>query len=169
MGPHERDHLFFSCNDVEGVNLADAHAGRLEDLDRRDEELFPASFVKVTCLITIHGYRVYRQVKNIQRVRRGVPVPIPRHKVVRCIADAMFAFLNQAQAADDHDWTFTLGPGGIGMEHLYLTELRRHGKTLVPVFGYIAPDADPAVLQPEIDTWVNDPFVMTFDTNDSGL
>lgn len=186
MGPHERDHLFFSCHGVEGVNLADARAGQFEDLDGRDEELFPASFVKVTCLITvrssfitiassvaahagvqIHGYRVCRQVKNVQRVRKGAPVPIPRHRVVRCIADAMFAFLNQVstqalaaslcpylfvttcvktQATDDHDWTFTFGPGGIEMEHLYLTELRRYGKTLVPVFGYVACDAGPTVV-----------------------
>ncbi|EKM54698.1 uncharacterized protein PHACADRAFT_258711 [Phanerochaete carnosa HHB-10118-sp] len=156
MGPHKHDHWFFSCHGVPGMKLLDARIGRFEGLDGRDDELCPASYVKVTCVIAIRGHRIFRRVKNVQRVRGGVPTPVPRHKVVRCIADAMFAFLNQAQPTDDHDWTFTFGPGCIEMEHLYLFEVRRYNKTLIPVFGYRSPNAGPAVM-PEINAWINNP------------
>ncbi|EKM54693.1 uncharacterized protein PHACADRAFT_210479 [Phanerochaete carnosa HHB-10118-sp] len=173
MGRHERDHLFFSHHNVEGVNLADAHAGRLENLDGRDEGLFPATFAKLTCLITIRGYEAFRQVKNVQRVRGGVPVPVPRHKVVRCIAEVMLAFLHQAsaqaaRAADGHSGAFAFGPAGLQMEHLYLLELQRHGKTLVPIFGFVPPDVSPVVL-PDIDIGLGEAFEMAFLTHDRGF
>ncbi|EKM54694.1 uncharacterized protein PHACADRAFT_258708 [Phanerochaete carnosa HHB-10118-sp] len=55
MGPHERGHWAFSCHGVEGMNVSDAHAGRLQDLDGHDDELFPACFSRVTCLIAVRN------------------------------------------------------------------------------------------------------------------
>ncbi|EKM54696.1 uncharacterized protein PHACADRAFT_197128 [Phanerochaete carnosa HHB-10118-sp] len=161
-GPHKRDHWFFSRRGVWGVNLSDACSGRLEDLDWQDDVLRPARFVKVTRVITIRGHRIFRRVKNMQCVRGGVPMPVPRHKVARCITDAMFAFLNQ-----DHDLIFALGPGVIEMQHLYSLEVRRYNNTLVPVFSYRPPSTGPAV--PEINAQINDPFVATLDNYDGSF
>ncbi|EKM54700.1 uncharacterized protein PHACADRAFT_146900 [Phanerochaete carnosa HHB-10118-sp] len=154
LGPHDRDHWTLSCNNIEGVSLADIRAGRfrLQELTGYDDALFPASFSKVTVLILIHGFKVFRRVKNVQCVRHGVPVPVPRHKVVRCIAEVMLAFLDQVSTmvlsgpTDDHDGSFMFGPGGVQIEHLYLLELHRYGKTLIPVFGYTPPDAGLTVM-----------------------
>ncbi|EKM54697.1 uncharacterized protein PHACADRAFT_146899 [Phanerochaete carnosa HHB-10118-sp] len=145
MGPHEHDHLFFSSGGVQGINLANARTGQLENLDECDEDVFPATFAKVTVLITLHGYEVYRRVKNVQRVRGGVPLPVQRSKLVRCIAEAMQGFINQARPTSDHDGAFAFGLAGIQMEHLYLLEIHRYGKTLVPVLGYVPPGIDLAV------------------------
>lgn len=53
MSDRDRDRWVFSCGGSEGVNLLDGYERRLERLDRRDDQLFPADFVKVSFLIVV--------------------------------------------------------------------------------------------------------------------
>ncbi|EKM53895.1 uncharacterized protein PHACADRAFT_122523, partial [Phanerochaete carnosa HHB-10118-sp] len=143
MRPSERNHWTFSCNGVKGVSLSDAYEGRPQGLDEGDEELFPADFVKVSFLISVHGYVKYRRIKNVQRTRGGVPLPTSRRRVVECVAEAIVVFLKQAKTTSDHDGSFVFGPADIQLKDLYLLELYRFGKTLVPVLGYMPLDVGP--------------------------
>lgn len=45
----------------------------------------------------------------------------------------------KVETTDDHDGSVAFGPAGIQLRDLYLLELHRHGKTLVPILGYVSP------------------------------
>ncbi|EKM53893.1 uncharacterized protein PHACADRAFT_257378 [Phanerochaete carnosa HHB-10118-sp] len=139
MRARDRDQWKLSCDGVEGIGLLDAYERRHHHLDGRDDELFPAHFIKVTISIALRGYKKYRRIKNVQRTRHGIALPVLRHRVVECVAEAVAVFLHQAETTSDHGGTFVFGPTSIQLRDLYLLELHRHGKTLVPVLGYVPP------------------------------
>ncbi|GJE92786.1 hypothetical protein PsYK624_089430 [Phanerochaete sordida] len=89
----------------------------------------------------IDGYKPYHQQKSVLRVRKGIVLPTPKKRVVECVAEATVAFLRQAAPTDDHDGTFSFGPTGLRLRDLFLLDLERHGMTLIPVLGYILPQA----------------------------
>ncbi|EKM54437.1 uncharacterized protein PHACADRAFT_210237 [Phanerochaete carnosa HHB-10118-sp] len=139
MSDRDWDQWEFSCGGFGGVGLLEAYERRLESLDQRDDQLFPADYVKVSFLIAVHGYKRFRHIKSVQRTRGGIALPTLRHRVVECVAEAVFAFLKQAETTSDHDGSVAFGSGGLQLQDLYLLELHRHGKTLIPVLGYVPP------------------------------
>ncbi|GJE95323.1 hypothetical protein PsYK624_115070 [Phanerochaete sordida] len=153
MRAGEQDRWTFSNNGIEGVNLLEAYERRLSNLDGADDKLLPADFVKVSIMIAPSGYAKYRRIKNVQRTRGGVFLPTSRRRVVEFVAEAVMLFLRQAKAAGDHTGagnSIALGPGGIGLEDLYLVGLHRYGKTLLPILGYVPANTGP-VFAPEIE------------------
>ncbi|GJE88858.1 hypothetical protein PsYK624_049450 [Phanerochaete sordida] len=160
MRPDEQAIWKFFYNGVQGVPLLDAFAGQLQGLAGLSDELLPANFGKANCLIAVQGYKAFRKMKNVQCVRGGLPQPIQRHRLVRCIAEVVHEFLGKAEPTSEHDGTFVLGSHGIGLENLYLIELQRHGKTLLPVLGYMVTRVDPEFMQPVFPMWFDSTFTI---------
>lgn len=55
MRDRDQNHWTFSCSGIEGASLLDAYEGQLLDLDRHNNELFPANFGKVSFHIAVRG------------------------------------------------------------------------------------------------------------------
>ncbi|GJE88474.1 hypothetical protein PsYK624_045570 [Phanerochaete sordida] len=152
------DSWSFSCGNVQGIRLSNACASSPSDIDGYADLLLPFNCTKVTCVIALRGYKPYRRVKNVQSVRGGVPQPVPRHRVVRCIAQVFRTFLEQAQTTEDYVKAPALVTADLKLEDFYLLELRRVGKTLIPVLGYIPLSGSLPVKVESCDDWVDAAF-----------
>ncbi|GJE95320.1 hypothetical protein PsYK624_115040 [Phanerochaete sordida] len=145
MKASEEEHWTFSCRGTLGASLADAYDGVLQGLDRPDDALFPADFVKVSFLLQFLGYPPFRRAKSVQRVKRGAALPTLRSRVVECVAEAVALFIEQFAYVRPQGAGMVFGAGGVSLRDLYLLELHRYGRTLVPVIGFM-PCADDSEL-----------------------
>ncbi|KAI0089612.1 hypothetical protein BDY19DRAFT_113380 [Irpex rosettiformis] len=119
-----------------GIRLADVQARAATGLLHADDMPLQGFGMKVTYRIEWPGYDSYNKQKHALRATR-LKQSVSLAKVATHVAEVMKDFINDMKEQPSAEPHWTVGPGGIDFDDLYLLEVRQVAKaSLQPVIAY---------------------------------